>query len=165
MMLAPGKKIILRFFLAQIDLLVCQISTFPDTSNRFLPINITCFANIWFEYFFLKKFSRVFHQSKVELSDLGENWAKTSPLLLQIFESSNCVDSHIVQWRFYFIWMFVYSNNNTLARTGYAGGAPLPTGALPQVFRLHVMIMWLWVWWQTKVICRSRWPILGIKIF
>ena len=31
--------------------------------------------------------------------------------------------------------------NDTLARTGYAGGAPLPTGAPPQVFRLHVMIM------------------------
>ena len=52
-------------------------------------------ANIWLEYFF-KQIFESFHQSKVELSDLGENWAKTSPLLLQIFESSNCVDSHIV---------------------------------------------------------------------
>ena len=47
------------------------------------------------EYFF-NKFLRVFHQSKLELSDSDENWAKTSPLHLQIFQSSNCVDSRIV---------------------------------------------------------------------
>ena len=50
---------------------------------------------------------RVFHQSKLELSDSDENWAKTSPLLLQIFESSNCVDSRIVQSIVPFHYLFI----------------------------------------------------------
>ena len=60
----------------------------------FLPIDITFFANIGLEYF-SNNILRVFHQSQLELPDLDQNWAKTSPLLLQIFESSNCMDSHI----------------------------------------------------------------------
>ena len=62
----------------------------------FLPIDITFFANIGLEYF-SNNILRVFHQSQLELPDLDQNWAKTSPLLLQIFESSNCVDRRIVQ--------------------------------------------------------------------
>ena len=87
------------FFSAQSDLLVCRISTLSDTSNRFFANKYHIFCKYLVGIFF-NKVLRVFHQSKVELSDLGENWAKTSPLLLQIFESSNCVDSHIVQWAF-----------------------------------------------------------------
>ena len=83
------------FFWPQSDLLVCRISTLSDTSNRFFANKYHIFCKYLVGIFF-NKFLRVFHQLKVELSDLGENWAKTSPLLLQICESSNCVDSHIV---------------------------------------------------------------------
>ena len=97
-MLAPDKKIILRYFFDHKVIYLCAEFPLCQTpATDFLPINITFFVNIWLEYFF-NKFLRVFHQSKVELSDLGENWAKTSPLLLQIFESSNCVDRRIVPW-------------------------------------------------------------------
>ena len=94
----PWQKNIFRcFFDRKVIYLCAEFPLCQTPATDFLPINITFFVNIWLEYFF-NKFLRVFHQSKVELSDLGENWAKTSPLLFQIFESSNCVYSHIVQW-------------------------------------------------------------------
>ena len=98
MMLAPEKKIILRCFFEHKLIYLCakfQLSQTPATV--FLPIGITFFANIGLEYF-SNNILRVFHQSQLELPDLDQNWARTSPLLLQIFESSNCVDSHIVWW-------------------------------------------------------------------
>ena len=83
------------FFQHKVIYLCAEFQLYLTPSTGFLPIDIPFFANIVLEYFF-NKFLRVFHQSKLELSDSDENWAKTSPLLLQIFESSNCVDSHIV---------------------------------------------------------------------
>ena len=64
------KKYFEVFFKAQIDILVCQLSQTPSTG--FLPIDIPFFANIVLEYFF-NKFLRVFHLSKLELSDSDEN--------------------------------------------------------------------------------------------
>ena len=90
------EKIVLRCFLEHKLIYLCakfQLSQTPATG--FLPIDITFFANIGLEYF-SNNFLRVFHQSQLELPDLDQNWAKTSPLLLQIFESSNCVDRRIV---------------------------------------------------------------------
>ena len=63
----------------------------------FLPANTTFFTNIWREYFF-PNILRVFDQPEVEFSKSGQNWANTKPLLLKTFESSNCVDRHIVKW-------------------------------------------------------------------
>ena len=98
-MLAPEKKIILRCFFFSTNWFTCvpNFNFLRHQQQFFLPIDITFFANIGLEYF-SNNFLRVFHQSQLELPDLDQNWAKTSPLLLQIFESSNCVDSHIVQW-------------------------------------------------------------------
>ena len=62
----------------------------------FLPTNTTFFTNIWREYF-SPNILRVFDQPEVEFSKSGQNWANTRPLLLKTFESSNCVDRHIVQ--------------------------------------------------------------------
>ena len=69
MMLAPDKKIILRcFFDHKVIYLCAKFPLCQTPATDFLPINITSFANISLEYFF-NKFSRVFHQSKLELSD------------------------------------------------------------------------------------------------
>ena len=47
-----GKKLFWCFFLAQIDLPVCQISTFPDTSNRFFANRYHIFCKYWVGIFF-----------------------------------------------------------------------------------------------------------------
>ena len=52
---------------------------------------------LWGKYLSTKIFT-VLHQSKKELSDWDQNWAKTRPLLFKTFEISNAMDSHIVQW-------------------------------------------------------------------
>ena len=73
MMSAPVKKIILRCFSKHKMIYLCaefQLSQTPSTG--FLPIDIPFFANIVLEYFF-NKFLRVFHLSKLELSDSDEN--------------------------------------------------------------------------------------------
>ena len=98
MMSAPVKKIILRCFFKHTVIYLCakfQVSMIPSTG--FLPTNTTFFTNIWWEYVFLNLL-RVFDQPEVEFSKSGQNWANTRPLLLKTFESSNCVDRHIVQW-------------------------------------------------------------------
>ena len=80
-MLAPDKK--RCFFYLKVIYLWAEFPLCQTQATDFLPIDIPFFANIGLEYF-LNKLLRVFHQSKVELSDLDENWAKTSPLHLQI---------------------------------------------------------------------------------
>ena len=85
------------FFWAHINLLVCKISSWSDMPNRFLPTSATFFTNIWWEYF-SPNLLRVFDQPEVEFLKSGQNWANTRPLLLKTFESSNCVDRHIVHW-------------------------------------------------------------------
>ena len=96
MMSAPDKKIILGcFFQHKVIYLCAKFQLYLTPSTGFLPIDITFFGNIGLEYF-SNQFLRVFHQSKLELSDLDEKWPKSSPLLLNIFDSSNCVDRHIV---------------------------------------------------------------------
>ena len=77
-----------------------QLSQTPATG--FLPIDIIFFANIGLEYF-SNNILRVFHQSQLELSDLDQNWAKTSPLLLQIFERTT--NKHHT-FQFIFFWNF-----------------------------------------------------------
>ena len=96
MMSAPVKKIILRcFFQHKVIYLCAEFQLYLTPSTGFLPIDITFFGNIGLEYF-SNQFLRVFHQSKLELSDLDEKLPKSRPLLLNIFESSNCVDRRIV---------------------------------------------------------------------
>ena len=93
----PCEKIILRcFFEHKLIYLCAKFQLYQTPSTGFLPIDITFFANIGLEYF-SNQFLRVFHQSKLELSDLDEKLPKSRPLLLNIFESSNCVDRRIVQ--------------------------------------------------------------------
>ena len=95
-MSAPDKKIILRcFFQHKVIYLCAEFQLYLTPSTGFLPIDITFFGNIGLEYF-SNQFLRVFHQSKLELSDLDEKLPKSRPLLLNIFESSNCVDRRIV---------------------------------------------------------------------
>ena len=54
---------------------------------------------LWGKYF-STKIHTVLHQSKKELSDWDQNWAKTEPLLFKTFEISNAMDSHIVHCPF-----------------------------------------------------------------
>ena len=49
---------------------------------------------LWGKYF-STKIHTVLHQSKKELSDWDQNWAKTEPLLFKTFEISNAMDSHM----------------------------------------------------------------------
>ena len=65
-----------------------QLFTFFEKKCHFFII----FAK---KYFSTKIFT-VLHQSKKELSDWDQNWAKTRPLLFKTFEISNAMDSHIV---------------------------------------------------------------------
>ena len=96
MMSAPDKKIILGcFFQHKVIYLCAKFQLYLTPSTGFLPIDITFFGNIGLEYF-SNQFLRVFHQSKLELSDLDEKLPKSRHLLLNIFESSNCVDRRIV---------------------------------------------------------------------
>ena len=73
----------LLFFLKHKLVYLCaEFQLYQKPSTVLLPKYITFIANIGMGYIF----------------NLDENWAKTSHLLLKKFESSNCVDSHIVQW-------------------------------------------------------------------
>ena len=73
MMSAPDKKIILGcFFQHKVIYLCAEFQLYLTPSTGFLPIDIPFFANIVLEYFF-NKFLRVFHLSKLELSDSDEN--------------------------------------------------------------------------------------------
>ena len=111
MMSAPVKKVILRFFSRHEVIYLWvkfQVSLTPSTG--FLPANTTFFTNIWREYFF-PNILRVFDQPEVEFSKSGQNWANTRPLLLKTFESSNCVDRHIVQWRGMSVFICIFLLN------------------------------------------------------
>ena len=97
MMGAPDQKVILRFFSRHDVIYLCvKFQVGLTCPTGFLPANTTFFTNIWREYF-SPNLLRVFDQPEVEFSKSGQNWANTKPLLLKTFESSNCVDRHIVQ--------------------------------------------------------------------
>ena len=89
MMLAPVKKVILRFF-PQLDVIcLCakfEVSLTPATG--FLPIDATFLANMWCKYFSFNIWT-VAHQLELELSDLDQNWPKTRHLLFKTFDISN----------------------------------------------------------------------------
>ena len=73
MMSAPDKKKYFEvFFQHKVIYLCAEFQLYLTPSTGFLPIDITFFENIGLEYFF-NNFFRVFHQSKLELSDFGEN--------------------------------------------------------------------------------------------
>ena len=76
MMLAPVNKVILRFFFsAWGNLSVCQILSFTDTRNKFLPKDTTFLANMWCKYFSSNIWT-VVHQSELELSTLDQKRRK-----------------------------------------------------------------------------------------
>ena len=60
---------------------------------------------LWGKYFYTKIFT-VLHQSKKELSDLDQNWAKTRHLLFKTWKSSISMDSPIVHWEAIYIFEF-----------------------------------------------------------
>ena len=60
------------FFRAPQNLSARQISKWPDTPFRFLPIDIPFLANIRREYFSINILT-VLYQSGLELSDLDQN--------------------------------------------------------------------------------------------
>ena len=96
---APQRKIYFQMFFQHTLIYLCvKFQVCLTCPTGFLPTNTTFFTNIWWEYFF-PNLLRVFDQPEVEFSKSGQNWANTRPLLLKTFESSNCVDRHIVQWR------------------------------------------------------------------
>ena len=97
MMGAPDQKIILRCFFEHTLIYLCvKFQVGLTCPTGFLPTSATFFTNIWREYF-SPNLLRVFDQPEVEFLKSGQNWANTRPLLLKTFESSNCVDRHIVQ--------------------------------------------------------------------
>jgi len=94
---APDQKIILRCFFEHTLIYLCvKFQVGLTCPTGFLPTSATFFTNIWREYF-SPNLLRVFDQPEVEFLKSGQNWANTRPLLLKTFESSNCVDRHIVQ--------------------------------------------------------------------
>ena len=114
MMGAPEKKVILRFFSRhEVIYLWVKFQVSLTCPTGFLPTNTTFFTNIWREYF-SPNILRVFDQPEVEFSKSGQNWANTRPLLLKTFESSNCVDRHIVHCRREMIYKPLYSAENTI---------------------------------------------------
>ena len=96
MMGAPDQKIILRCFFEHTLIYLCvKFQVGLTCPTGFLPTSATFFTNIWREYF-SPNLLRVFDQPEVEFLKSGQNWANTRPLLWKTFESSNCVDRHIV---------------------------------------------------------------------
>ena len=140
MMGAPEKKVILRFFSRhEVIYLWVKFQVSLTCPTGFLPTNTTFFTNIWREYFF-PNILRVFDQPEVEFSKSGQNWANTRPLLLKTFESSNCVDRHIVQWRIFPPFLELVKLFFEL-----------------QYFQLHWRPgwwwwcrWWWWLWWQWR---------------
>ena len=97
MLLAPDKKVILRFFSRHKVICLCaEFEVCQTPATGFLPIDTTFLANIWCKYFSSNIWT-VVHQSKLKLSDLDQNWAKTGHLLFKTFESLISIDSSIVQ--------------------------------------------------------------------
>ena len=94
---AWGQNAIFRFFSELRKIwLHTKFQSGPTPRSGFLPIYIPFLANIWREYF-SSNILTVLYQSELELSYLDQNWAKTRHLLFKTFESSNAMDSPIVQ--------------------------------------------------------------------
>ena len=97
-LLAPDKKIILRcFFQLEVICLCAKFYAYPTPATCFLPKNVTFLTYLQWQYFSFI-FCRVFHHSKVEFSDLDQNWAKNMPLLFKTFKLPNSMAWHIVHW-------------------------------------------------------------------
>ena len=97
MFLAPDKKIILRcFFQLEVICLCAKFYAYPTPATCFLPKNVTFLTYLQWQYFSFN-FCRVFHHSKVEFSDLDQNWARNMPLLFKTFRLPNSMAWHIVQ--------------------------------------------------------------------
>ena len=96
MLLAPDKKIILRcFFQLKVICLCAKFYAYPTPATCFLPKNVTFLTYLQWQYFSFN-FCRVFHHSKVEFSDLDQNWARNMPLLFKTFKLPNSMAWHIV---------------------------------------------------------------------
>ena len=93
------KKIILRCFITTgLFCLHEKFQVYQSSYSRFLRKNAIFLSYLWGKYFSCKMFT-VLHQSKKELSDSGQNWAKTWHLLFKTWKSSISIDSAIVQCR------------------------------------------------------------------
>ena len=93
------KKIILRcFFATGLFYLHEKFQLSQSSPSCILSKNDIFLSYLWGKYFSCKMFT-VLHQSKKELSDSGQNWAKTWHLLFKTWKSSISMDSAIVHSR------------------------------------------------------------------
>ena len=95
------KKIILRCFITTgLFCLHEKFQVYQSSYSRFLRKNAIFYPICGGKYFSYKIFT-VLHQSKKELSDLGQNWAKTKQLLLKIFQLLIAMEGCIVHCAWY----------------------------------------------------------------
>ena len=92
-----AKKLILRVFLKHNQKkLLAKFQLWQPPPSCFLVLDDPYLTNICWKYFSWNLFT-VLHQSKLKLSNLDQDWAKTRPLLLKTWKSQISMDSHIVQ--------------------------------------------------------------------
>ena len=93
------KKLFWDVFLRLASFIFMKNFSFHSPALHVFCQKITYFLPyLWGKYFSCKMFT-VLHQSKKELSDSGQNWAKTWHLLWKTWKSSISMDSPIVHWR------------------------------------------------------------------
>ena len=73
---------------------------FLSPALHVLSKKMPIFYHICVKKYFSTKIFTVLHQSKKELLDLEQNWAKTRHLLLKTWKSSISMDSPIVHWSY-----------------------------------------------------------------
>ena len=92
------KKVILRcFFTTGLFCLHEKFQVYQSSYSRFVKKMPNILSYLRKQYFSTKIFT-VLHQSKKELLDLDQNWAKTRHLLFKTWKSSISMDSTIVHW-------------------------------------------------------------------
>ena len=95
---ASVKKIILRFFSGNDPF--CHFQKFQPWQtppSHFLTISPRFLTSIRCRYFSLNIWI-VYEQLGLDLCIFDQNWAKTRPLHVQIFQILNAIDRRIVQW-------------------------------------------------------------------
>ena len=101
------KKIILRCFLRLASFVFMKNFRFLSPALHVLSKKMPIFYHICVKKYFSTKIFTVLHQSKKELLDLDQNWAKTRHLLFKTWKSSISMDSPIVHW----LWGYGFFNS------------------------------------------------------
>ena len=102
------KKLFWDVFLRLASFVFMKNFRFISPALHVLSKKCQIFYHICEKKYFSTKIFTVVHQSKKELLDLDQNWAKTRHLLFKTWKSSISMDSAIVQW---YIALWVKATN------------------------------------------------------